>query len=118
MFLKVTRVVGSLMINGIQSCLSYFFISMTLVLVYSHKNRFLEEGEEKIGNSISRNSIRVLTQMEIDLLLYRVNTATFCLDHAYVWLAQAHLIYFRAFPVAYEALVSIYILALNGPQRI
>ena len=90
-----------------------FFISMTLVLVYSHKNRFLEEGEEKIGNSI-----RVLTQMEIDLLLYRVNTATFCLDHAYVWLAQAHLIYFRAFPVAYEALVSIYILALNGPQRI
>ena len=113
MFLKVIRVVGSLMINGIQSCFSYFFISMTLVLVYSHKNRFLEEGEEKIGNSI-----RVLTQMEIDLLLYRVNTATFCLDHAYVWLAQAHLIYFRAFPVAYEALVSIYILALNGPQRI
>ena len=112
MFLKVIRVVGSLMINGIQSCFSYFFISMTLVLVYSHKNRFLEEGEEKIGNSI-----RVLTQMEIDLLLYRVNTATFCLDHAYVWLAQAHLIYFRAFPVAYEALVSIYILALNGPQR-
>ena len=113
MFLKVIRVVGSLMINGIQSCFSYFFISMTLVLVYSHKNRFLEEGEEKIGNSI-----RVLTQMEIDLLLYRVNTATFCLDHAYVWLAQAHLIYFRAFPVAYEALVSIYILALNGLQRI
>ena len=118
MFLKKNKSCRQLDDKWYSVFFSYFFISMTLVFVYSHKKRFVEEGEEKIGNSRCGNSIRVLTQMEIDLLLYRVNTATFCLDHAYVWLAQAHLIYFRAFPVAYEALVSIYILALNGPQRI